>query len=196
MDPMRTRRDFLRDSGFVLAAATVPLPRVFADEGSPVIAETAYGRIRGTDIAGIRVFKGVPYGASTAGKNRFMPPAPPAKWSGVRDTTAYGSSAPQTEPGVRRNASPIAVAAAGLPKEGEDCLLLNIWTPAVGDGRRRPVMFWCHGGGFATGSGSSPVNEGANLAKRGDVVVVTINHRLNVLGFTALEEVGGQEFAS
>ena len=79
--------------------------------------------------------------------------------------------------------------------ESEDCLVLNVWTPAVGDGRKRPVMFWCHGGGFATGSGSSPVTEGANLARRGDVVVVTINHRLNVLGFTALEDAGGSEFA-
>ena len=74
--------------------------------------------------------------------------------------------------------------------------MLNVWTPAVKDNRKRPVMFWCHGGGFATGSGSSPVTEGLNLARRGDVVVVTINHRLNVLGFTSLEEVGGQEFAA
>jgi para-nitrobenzyl esterase len=92
--------------------------------------------------------------------------------------------------------SPIAVAAAGLPSESEDCLVLNIWTPAIKDGRKRPVMFWCHGGGFSSGSGSSPVTEGANLARRGDVVVVTINHRLNVLGFTSLEEVGGPEFAA
>ena len=153
------------------------------------------GAIRGIDAAGIKVFKGIPYGASTAGKNRFMPPAEPAKWTGVRDALAYGPSAPQREPGVGRNASPLAVAAAGLPAEGEDCLVLNVWTPAVDDGRKRPVMFWCHGGGFATGSGSSPVTEGANLARRGDVVVVTINHRLNVLGFTALEEAGGSEFA-
>jgi para-nitrobenzyl esterase len=97
---------------------------------------------------------------------------------------------------VTRTASPIAVAAAGLPGEGEDCLVLNVWTPAVGDGRKRPVMFWCHGGGFVTGSGSSPVTEGANLARRGDVVVVTINHRLNVLGFAALEEAGGAGFAA
>ena len=124
-----------------------------------------------------------------------MPPVAPAKWTGVRDALAYGSSAPQREPGAARNASPLAVAAAGLPTESEDCLVLNVWTPALGDGRKRPVMFWCHGGGFATGSGSSPVTEGANLAKRGDVVVVTVNHRLNVLGFTSLEEAGGPEFA-
>lgn len=196
MTLMRSRRDFLRDSGLLIAASSATFARVFAADGSPVIAETVYGRVKGTEVAGIKIFKGIPYGASTAGKNRFMPPVAPAKWTGVRDTLEYGSSAPQREPGAGGNASALAVAAAGLPPESEDCLVLNIWTPAVNDGRKRPVMFWCHGGGFATGSGSSPVTEGANLAKRGDVVVVTINHRLNVLGFVSLEEVGGSEFAS
>ncbi|MGH9146248.1 MAG: carboxylesterase/lipase family protein, partial [Vicinamibacterales bacterium] len=102
---------------------------------------------------------------------------------------------PQREPGVDRGTSALAVAAAGLPAEGEDCLRLNIWTPAVGDGGKRPVMLWCHGGGFSTGSGSSPVTDGTNLARRGDVVVVTINHRLNVLGYTFLGDLGGEEFA-
>jgi para-nitrobenzyl esterase len=192
---MRSRRDFLRESGLVIAASSAGVLRLSADDGTPVTVETAYGRVRGTDTAGIKVFKGVPYGASTGGKNRFMPPTAPAKWTGVRDAVAYGPSAPQREPGAGRNASPLAVAAAGLPTESEDCLVLNVWTPALGDGRKRPVMFWCHGGGFTTGSGSSPVTEGANLARRGDVVVVTINHRLNVLGFTALDDAGGSEFA-
>jgi para-nitrobenzyl esterase len=195
MTLMRSRRDFLRESGLLIAASSASFARVFADDGSPVTVETAYGKVRGTEVAGIKIFKGIPYGASTAGKNRFMPPVAPAKWTGVRDALAYGPSAPQREPGIARNASPRAVAAAGLPAESEDCLVLNVWTPALDDRRKRPVMFWCHGGGFATGSGSSPVTEGANLAKRGDVVVVTINHRLNVLGFTSLEEAGGEEFA-
>src|SRR5262249_41264866 len=155
----------------------------------------AFGKIRGVDVEGIKIFKGVPYGAMTAGKNRFMPPMNPEKWPGVRDALAYGHSAPQTEPGARRATPERAVAAAGLPLEGEDCMVLNIWTPAVSDNRKRPVMLWCHGGGFATGSGSSPVTEGPNLSRRGDVVVVTINHRLNVLGFTYLGELGGAEFA-
>jgi para-nitrobenzyl esterase len=195
MNPMRSRRDFLRESGLLIAASSVGFARVFADEGSPVTVETSYGRVRGTDVGGIKTFKGIPYGASTAGKNRFKPPVAPAKWTGVRDAIVYGPSAPQREPGAGRTASPLAVAAAGLPVESEDCLVLNVWTPALGDARKRPVMFWCHGGGFATGSGSSPVTEGASLARRGDVVVVTINHRLNVLGFTALDEAGGSEFA-
>src|SRR5687767_13678302 len=191
-----SRREFLKQSGFLIAASSTGLSYAFAQDGAPVIAETAYGRIRGTDVGGIKVFKGVPYGASTAGKNRFMPPSHPAKWAGVRDALVYGPSAPQTERGATRAASAIAVAAAGLPAEGEDCLVLNIWTPAVGEGRKRPVMFWCHGGGFVTGSGSSPVTDGANLARRGDVVVVTINHRLNVLGFTSLADAGGPEFSA
>jgi para-nitrobenzyl esterase len=168
---------------------------LWGQEHREAVAETTYGRVRGVEVNGIKVFKGVPYGASTAGRNRFMPPKAPEVWSSVRDALTYGPSAPQTEPGTRRRSSALAVAAAGLPAEGEDCLVLNVWTPAVGGGGRRPVMFWCHGGGFATGSGSSPITEGASLARRGDVVVVTINHRLNVLGFTALAEAAGPEFA-
>ncbi|HTA42011.1 MAG TPA: carboxylesterase/lipase family protein [Bryobacteraceae bacterium] len=157
---MITRRSFL----FTASAALVK-----GAETSSIIAETAYGKIRGTEVNGIRIFKGVPYGASTTEKNRFMPPVNPASWTGVRDALQYGSSAPQT---------------AAMKGESEDCLVLNVWTPALKDGRKRPVMFWCHGGGFASGSGSTPGTDGTNLAHRGDVVVVSINHRLNVLGFT------------
>jgi len=160
-----------------------------------VVADTAFGKVRGVDADGIKTFKGIPYGANTSGKNRFMPPVDPAKWTGVRDALAYGPSAPQTEPGARRATSDIAIAGAGLAAESEDCLVLNVWTPSVNDSKKRPVMFWCHGGGFATGSGSSPGTDGTNLARRGDVVVVTINHRINVLGFTYLAEFGGPDFA-
>jgi para-nitrobenzyl esterase len=196
MEMNRSRREFIKQACVLAAASSATLRHTSAAEPAHVVADTAFGKVRGVDVDGVKVFKGVPYGASTAGQNRFMPPADPAKWTGVRDALAYGPSAPQTEPGVRRTTSALAVAAAGLPAESEDCLVLNIWTPAVGDGRKRPVMVWCHGGGFATGSGSSPVTDGANLARRGDVVVVTVNHRLNVLGFTFLEEPGGPEFAA
>ncbi|HVY65361.1 MAG TPA: carboxylesterase family protein [Gammaproteobacteria bacterium] len=190
----RSRREFLKQ-GSVLAALSVGvLNRASAARMRIVQAETTFGRVGGVDADGIKTFKGIPYGASTAGPNRFRPPIDPPKWGGVRDALEYGLSAPQTEPGVKRPASARAVAAAGLPPEGEDCLVLNVWTPAVADGRRRPVMVWCHGGGFVSGSGSSPVTDGANLARRGDVVVVSINHRLNVLGFTSLAELGGSEF--
>src|SRR5579863_6335744 len=156
-----------------------PVALIKGAETGSVTAETAYGQVRGTEADGIKVFKGIPYGASTAGKNRFMPPVNPARWTGVRDALQYGPSAPQS---------------ATLAGQGEDCLVLNVWTPAIKDGRKRPVMFWCHGGGFSSGSGSSPGQDGTNLARRGDVVVVTINHRLNVLGFTYLGALGGEDF--
>jgi para-nitrobenzyl esterase len=190
-----SRRDFLKQASFVLAASGLGIDRAWADDPTYVVAETSFGRIRGIDAAGIKTFKGVPYGASTAGRNRFMPPVDPANWTGVRDALTWGPSAPQREPGARARTSELAVAAAGLPPESEDCLVLNVWTPALGNARKRPVLVWCHGGGFATGSGSSPVTDGTNLARRGDVVVVTINHRLNALGFTFLETLGGTEFA-
>ncbi|MGC2331249.1 MAG: carboxylesterase family protein [Candidatus Acidiferrales bacterium] len=164
------------------------------------IVETTAGKIRGVTVKGIHAFKGIPYGASTAGKNRFMPPAKPERWSGVREALEYGHSAPQTIPGA-----PGILAGAdflmsgnnppGLG-EGEDCLVLNIWTSGVKDNRKRPVMFWCHGGAFTSGSGSAPLYDGANLARRGDVVVVTINHRLGALGYTYLGHAGGEAFAA
>jgi para-nitrobenzyl esterase len=193
-----SRREFFKHSSVFAATSGSVLRTAWSAQTNFVTAETAYGKIRGVDSGGIKIFKGVPYGASTAGKNRFMPPVDPAKWTGVRDALEFGRSAPQTEPGVRRAQSDLAVAAAGLPTESEDCLVLNVWTPAVGNnagGRKRPVMVWCHGGGFSSGSGSSPVTDGTNLARRGDVVVVTINHRLNVLGFTYLGDLAGAGFA-
>ena len=175
------RRDFIKTA----AAAPFLLRSAYAADGTYVTADTSFGKIRGVNSAGINTFKGIPYGANTAGKNRFLPPSDPAKWTGVRDALEYGPSAPQTDPaGTRR----------GLP-ESENCLVLNVWTPAIADGRKRPVMLWCHGGGFATGSGSSQGTDGTNLAHRGDVVVITVNHRLNVLGFTYLGDLGGSDFA-
>ena len=177
------RRDFLKEVS-ALGAAPFIL-RVARAEPTYVVADTSFGKLRGVDNGGIKTFKGIPYGASTAGKNRFMPPVGPAKWTGVRDALAYGPTAPQTEPGKQPNG----------PAESEDCLVLNVWTPGLADGRKRPVMLWCHGGGFATGSGSAAGLDGTNLARRGDVVVITVNHRLNVLGFTYLGDLGGPDFA-
>ena len=191
----RSRRDFLKQASFVVAASGLGLETAWAADPSFVVADTSFGRIRGMDAGGIKIFKGVRYGSNTTGRNRFMPPTDPAKWTDAQDALTFGPSAPQREPGARGATSDRSVSGRGLPSEGEDCLVLNIWTPAVGDGRKRPVMLWCHGGGFATGSGSSPVTDGTHLARRGDVVVVTINHRLNVLGFTFLEELGGSDFA-
>ena len=152
-----------------------------------MIAPTSAGKVRGTVVQDIKIFKGIPYGGTTAGRNRFMPPTKPTAWTGTRDALAFGPTAPQT-----------VGAAAGQsdgPAEGEDCLVLNVFTPALGDGRKRPVMVWLHGGGFSTGSGSGRILDGTNLARTGDAVVVTINHRLNVFGFTYLGEALGSDFA-
>lgn len=186
-----TRRDFLKHSSAFAASSGLLLQELRAQGANSVTAETTYGRVRGVDKNGIKIFKGIPYGASTTGSNRFMAPAEPAKWTSVRDALEYGHSAPQRDPAAPpRPSGALSISGENLPAEGEDCLVLNVWTPAVGgnSGSKRPVMFWCHGGGFATGSGSSPDNDGTNLARRGDVVVVTVNHRLNVLGFGNLSE--------
>ena len=189
----RSRREFLLDTSAFVATSSFLLRDAWAAD-TFIVADTTFGKIRGVNANGICMFKGIPYGASTAGKNRFMPPASPVRWTGVKDTLEFGYSAPQNEPGKQVVTSDVAVAGAGLTAESEDCLVLNVWTPALSDGRKRPVMFWCHGGGFSNGSGSSPITDGANLARRGDVVVVTVNHRLNVLGFANLTEYG-PEFA-
>jgi para-nitrobenzyl esterase len=181
------RRSFLRHASIVAVSSGALFDHASAQDSNFVVAETAFGKVRGIDKDGIKIFKGVPYGASTTGANRFMPPADPEKWTGVRDALEYGHSAPQRDPSAAAS-NELSVASQNLPAEGEDCLVLNIWTPAINDRRWRPVMFWCHGGGFASGSGSSPDNDGANLVRRGDVVVVTINHRLNVLGFANFSE--------
>jgi para-nitrobenzyl esterase len=186
------RRTFLWSA----SAAVFSAGSLRAQDSKFVTAQTNFGSVRGIDNQGIKTFKGIPYGASTAGKNRFMPPTDPVKWTGVRDALEFGLSAPQRDPNAQAAGGTLGVAAQNLPHEGEDCLVLNVWTPGVNDGRKRPVLFWCHGGGFATGSGSSPDTDGTNLARRGDVVVVSINHRLNVLGFANFSEFSSDFAAS
>ncbi len=155
------------------------------DASSAPIATTQYGRVAGRTNEGIHVFKGIPYGASTAGPGRFLPPSAPASWSGVREATSYPPMCPQGDP-VR--AGLFSSWIEGGQGMDEDCLALNIWTPGLRDGAKRPVMVWFHGGDFSSLSGSRNVFEGARLSRNGDVVVVTLNHRLNLFGFLHLAE--------
>ena len=187
------RRSLLKASALGIGATFMQkLSAAMGDSAAPSqsIVETTAGKVRGRIVNGVHIFKGLPYGASTAEKNRFMPPVKPDPWAGVRDALEYGHSAPQTipgAPGILAGADFLASGSnpAGIG-EGEDCLVLNIWTPSVRGNHKRPVMIWCHGGAFISGSGSAPLVDGTNLARRGDVVVVTINHRLGLLGYTYL----------
>lgn len=140
---------------------------------SPV-AQTQAGRLRGAiDERGVAIFRGVPYAADTGGANRFRPPQPPEAWAGVRDALQPGPIAPQNEPEFNLSS---------LPPMSEDCLNLNVFTPGL-DGKARPVLFYIHAGAFVSGAGSGATQSGALLAAEQDVVVVTINYRLGVLGF-------------
>jgi para-nitrobenzyl esterase len=159
-----------------LIAGLAAAPVVASARGarpSPV-ATTRHGRVRGSIERDVLVFRGIRYGADTA-TTRFRRPAPPAPWSGIADATAYGRAAPQTK--------------AEEPTS-EDCLFLNVWTPAM-DAGKRPVMVYLHGGAHAHGSGSDPLYDGGNLVRRGDVVVVTLNHRLAAMGYAYLAQLGG-----
>src|SRR5689334_15796284 len=150
--------------------------------GGPVV-ETSSGKLRGATRAGIHSFKGIPYGASTAGAARWLP-ARPAAWSGVRDALDYGPRAPQNE---RPSQEPHLKWIRDTRPFSEDCLVLNVWTPGVNDNAKRPVMVYVHGGGFIAGASSAAGLDGTNLAQRGDVVVISLNHRLNVFGFLHLD---------
>lgn len=158
----------------------------------PVVA-IQEGKLRGAKLEepDVYVFKGVPYGQSTAGAARFKAPRRAAKWQGVKDALKFGSICPQAGDPGRRTVTP-----GELLEPSEDCLVLNVWTPGLADRRERPVMVWWHGRGFYAGAGSEPLYDGARLAKRGDVVVVTVNHRLNVFGYLYLGAVGGKEMAA
>lgn len=179
------RRDLLAAIG----AAPLLAPTLARAAEEPV-AETRHGRVGGVVDRGVSVFKAIPYGADTAGANRFRRSKPPASWSGVRPAKAYGDQCPQ----VGILATGIYASRGPQHPDSENCLVLNVWTPQVAKGRR-PVMVWLHGGGFESGSGSNIWYDGVNLCNRGDVVVVTINHRLNVFGFAYLAGLAGEGFA-
>jgi len=152
--------------------------------------DTAQGKVRGTLTEGAHVFKGIPYAASTAGPNRFLAPQPVNPWVNVRDTVEFGDSAPQ----VAGRGSPMLLAYGYTRPVSETCLFLNVFTPLASTSVRKPVMVWLHGGGWGDGSASGPGFEAVKLATQGDVVVVTINHRLNLFGYLKLDD-SDQRFA-
>jgi para-nitrobenzyl esterase len=162
------------------------------------IVETGSGQLRGVRQGGVAVFRGIPYGDSVSGRHRFRPPRKAASWTGIRDAFAFGPVCPQdvraSRPDPATLFGQIFDADPSMDHVGEDCLVMNVWTPAV-DAVKRPVMVWLHGGGFARGCGSTPAFDGTRLAARGDVVVATLNHRLNAFGYLDLSEAGGSEFA-
>jgi para-nitrobenzyl esterase len=175
---MLTRRNVLY-SGIALAgySLTAPLARAQLSEQHPVV-RTTHGRVRGFADQGTKVFLGIRYGADTAPR-RFRPPRAPQPWQDIVDCFAYGPASPQ---------------ARASEAISEDCLFLNIWTPGIDDGRKRPVMVYIHGGAYNHGSGSSPLYDGRALANHGDVVVVTVNHRLNAFGYLYLQRLAPDMF--
>jgi para-nitrobenzyl esterase len=143
--------------------------------------EITHGKIRGVRIEGVNIFKGIPYAGKVSAEKRFRKPSPPEPWSGIREALEVGAPAMQSP---RRNE----------PAPSEDCLFLNVWTPA-NDNKKRPVMFYNHGGGYLIGSGGKSSQDGSSLARYFDVVVVETNHRLGIFGFLFLDEIAGPEYA-
>jgi para-nitrobenzyl esterase len=146
------------------------------------IASTRYGKVEGIEESGLSTFKGIPFAAPPVGARRWLAPEKPASWGGTRDARRFGAVAPQL---------PIMIGALDAmvinDPQSEDCLYLNVWTPGT-DNKRRPVMVWIHGGAFAIGSGSQAIYDGATLARRGDIVLVTVNYRIGPLGFLRLAD--------
>ena len=154
------------------------------------ITQTQYGKVQGYILDGVYTYLGIPYGAPTGGANRFMPPQKPESWEGIRPAMFYGNDAPQNMADKWKNNSSTFTDHWNYYDVSEDCLNLNVWTPAP-DGKKRPVLVWMHGGGFSAGNSIEQDGyHGANLARAGDVVFVSVNHRLNAFGFSDLSAAG------
>jgi len=219
-DEGTTRREWLKNAAALAGGATAtscvsldsavapaePLPSAGAvsASGSKSIVETTAGKVRGYMRNGIYAFKGMPYAGTTAGAQRFMAPAPLKPWAGVRSSLALGPSSPQpyncTLQGRRggwNNDEDAFMFDWDDGRPSEDCLRINVWTPGLNDNRRRPVLVWIHGGGYSSGSSNElRMYDGESLSRRGDVVVVSLNHRLGVLGYLNLVEYGGDKWAN
>ncbi|MGJ5818170.1 carboxylesterase/lipase family protein [Paludibaculum fermentans] len=207
------RRDFMQALGTgsaglaVGAAALTTSPGIALAKGNDgqllqvgdniAVANTQYGKVRGYILRGIHHFLGMPYGADTSGANRFMPPRKPAPWTNVYPALFYGNSAPQNMDNRYANQFASFRDHWNYGDVSEDCLRINVMTPAINDGKKRPVLFWIHGGGFTAGNAIEQDGYGGeNFARLGNAVFCSINHRLGPLGFCNLAGVGGEKFAA
>lgn len=193
------RRTFLQKTGLLGASfALLASDTLSAQEDQNMVkVQTTKGVLEGrlNEKSRVQSYKGIPYAQTVSGKNRFKPPQPVKPWSGARPALRFGDSSPQQSKGL---IGPSPVTPAFTPPEyvqpGDDCLVLNVWTPDGADGSL-PVMVWLHGGGWTSDSGTCKIYDGENLASRGDVVVVTVNHRLGASGLTDFSRLLGREFA-
>lgn len=163
---------------------------------SIAVAQTQYGKVKGYLLRGIYTFCGIPYGASTAGANRFMPPREPEVWDGIRPAVFWGDTAPQITDNKYPNTYSTFADHWNYYDVSEDCLRLNVWTPNLADRKNRPVLVWLHGGGFTNGNGIEQDSyKGENLSRYGDIVFVSLNHRLGPIGFSDFSGVDQNKFA-
>jgi len=189
------RRAFLTSGALIGAGILLdPWDRLLAQDvrggAASGVVKTTNGPVRGVIVDRVSCFYGIPYGATTAGEGRFMAPRRPQAWTAVRDSVEYGPRSPQGPSGL----IPEVAAEDRREPASEDCLRMNVFTPATGSGRR-PVMVWLHGGGYSQASGSFIIYDGVNLARHHDVVIVTLNHRLNLFGHLYLADIGGEKYA-
>lgn len=203
---MMNRRTLLRGIGLGgvagaaggLTACAAPGPSLeSANCPEPIEVVTTNGRIRGLHSNGVSSFRGIPYGDGVSEDRRFMRPRPPGAWDDILDATAYGPLAPQENPAEKARLFTAGGFKDAIPVHrhpvDEDCLTLNIWTPSAERDARRPVMVWYHGGSFVGGSGNTNWYDGTNLSRHGDIVVITVNHRIGTTGFLHLGHLFGDD---
>ena len=190
-------------SKFLCVLSLATSQSIVAQEPATPVVETESGKVQGVEQRGIDAYLGIRYAEPPLGNLRFMPPKKAEAWTGVTDATGYGAPCMQLYSASGPNASDmtrqiqtIFPTSTEAKIDNEDCLFLNVWTPAAGDNGKRPVMVWFHGGGYSYGSGGWPAYNGRNLAEKGDVVVVTVNHRLNAFGYLNLAEKFGDEYST
>lgn len=211
------RRKFIRTvgagtAGLTLAAASLPITSCTSSVGKKkeeedgqvifigdniAIAETTNGKVRGFIHKDIYNFLGIPYGASTEGKNRFMPPQKPEPWTDIYPAVYWPNAAPQILDNFYANRYLAFTDYWHYDDVSENCLGINVWTPGYSDGTKRPVILWIHGGGFTSGNSiEHPEYHGENLSRKENVVFCSLNHRLGPLGFSDFGGIGGEKYAA